>query len=134
VDLKVAKDKAATALLQLQNEPHVCLIGLWAYNPPAILSAVKDAGKQGKVHIVGFDEMENTLLGIKEGQVYGTVVQQPYSFGYESVKLMTALAKGDRTGLPKDGIMYVPHLVIKKDNVREFHRKLNETLRRPAPE
>src|SRR5262249_18294851 len=42
VDLKVAKDKAATALIQLQNEPNVCLIGLWAYNPPEILSAVKD--------------------------------------------------------------------------------------------
>src|SRR5262249_14401450 len=62
VDTKVAKDKAATALVQLQNEPNICLIGLWAYNPPAILSAVKDAGKQGKVHIVGFDEGENTLI------------------------------------------------------------------------
>ncbi len=128
VDLKVAKDKAATALLQLQSEPNICLIGLWAYNPPAILSAVKDANKQGKVHIVGFDEMENTLLGIKEGHVYGTVVQQPFEFGYQSVKLLTALAKGDRSGLPADGIKYIPHLVIKKDNVETFHQNLKKLL------
>jgi ribose transport system substrate-binding protein len=128
VDLKVAKDKAATALLQLQNEPNVCLIGLWAYNPPAILSAVKDANKQGKVHIVGFDEMENTLIGIKEGHIHGTVVQQPFEFGYQSVKLLTALAKGDRSGVPADGIKYIPHLVIKKDNVETFHQNLKKLL------
>jgi ribose transport system substrate-binding protein len=128
VDLKVAKDKAANALIQLQNESDVCLIGLWAYNPPAILSAVKDANKQGTVHIVGFDEMENTLIGIKDGYIHGTVVQQPFMFGYESVKLMTALARGDRSGLPKDGIKHVPHRVIKKDNVEEFHQKLKELL------
>src|SRR5262249_22379930 len=128
VDLKVAKDKAATALVQLQNEPNVCFIGLWAYNPPAILSAVKDANKQGKVHIVGFDEMENTLEGMKAGYIHGTVVQQPFRFGYDSVKLMTALAKGDRSGVPANGIIYVPHLIIKKDNVEEFHKNLNKLL------
>jgi ribose transport system substrate-binding protein len=130
VDLKVAKDKAASALVQLQNEPNVCLIGLWAYNPPAILSAVKDAGKQGKVHIVGFDEMDNTLVGIKDGYVYATVVQQPFEFGYESVKMMTALARGDRSVVPADGIKYIPHKVIKKDNVAEFHQNLKRLLGR----
>jgi ribose transport system substrate-binding protein len=133
VDLKVAKDKASTALVQLQNEPHVCLVGLWAYNTPIILSAVKDANKQGKVNIVGFDEMENTLLGVKEGYIYGTVVQQPFQFGYESVKLLTELSKGDKSRLPANGIFYIPHVVIKKDNVDEFHIRLNKQLGRPAP-
>jgi ribose transport system substrate-binding protein len=128
VDQKKAKDNAADALTQLRNEPDVCLVGLWAYNPPAILSAAKDAGKAGKVRIVAFDENENTLIGIKEGHVYGTIVQQPFEFGYQSVKLMTALAGGDRSGLPSNGIMYVPHLVIKKDNVEEFHQRLNHLL------
>lgn len=127
-DQKKAKDNAADALTRLQNEPNVCLVGLWQYNPPAILSAVKDAGKVGKVHIVGFDEHENTLLGIKEGSVYGTIVQDPYMFGYESIKLLAALAKGDRSGLPKDGIMHIPHKIIKKDNVEAFHQELNKRM------
>jgi ribose transport system substrate-binding protein len=128
VDFKKAKDNAADALTKLQDEPHVCLIGLWQYNPPTILSAVKDAGKQGRVRIVGFDEHDNTLLGIKEGHIYGTVVQQPFEFGYQSVKLMAELAKGNRSGLPADGTRHVPHLIIKKDNVEEFHKKLNTLL------
>jgi ribose transport system substrate-binding protein len=126
VDQKKAKDNAADALTQLRDQPNVCLVGLWAYNPPAILSAVKDAGKVGKVKIVGFDENENTLQGVKEGQIHGTIVQQPYEFGYQSVKLMTSLARGDKSGLPPDGIMYVPHLIIKKENVEEFHQRLKQ--------
>jgi ribose transport system substrate-binding protein len=124
-----AKDNAADVLTKLGDRPNVCLVGLWAYNPPAILSAVKDAGKQGKVHIVGFDEMENTLLGIKEGHIYATVVQQPFEFGYRSVKLMASLVRDPQgTPVPADGIMHVPHKIIKKDNVEEFHRQLRKML------
>jgi ribose transport system substrate-binding protein len=126
VDQKKAKDNVADALTQLRNQPSVCLVGLWAYNPPAILSAVKDAGRVGKVKIVGFDENDNTLQGIKEGQIHGTIVQQPFEFGYQSVKLMTSLARGDKSGLPPDGIIYVPHLTIKKENVEEFHQRLKQ--------
>lgn len=128
VDLKKAKDNAADALTKLRDEPNVCLIGLWQYNPPTMLSAVRDAGKLGKVHIVGFDEHDDTLIGIKEGHVFATVVQQPYKFGYESVKLMTALAQGDSSGVPTNGIMYIPHLVITKKNVDTFHQDLNKLV------
>ena len=41
------------------------LVGLWSYNGPAILNAVKDAGKVGKVKIVSFDEEDETLTGVK---------------------------------------------------------------------
>jgi ribose transport system substrate-binding protein len=128
VDTRKAKDNAADAITKLAEEKNVCLVGLWQYNPPAILSAVKDASKLGKIKIVGFDEHDNTLIGIKEGHIDGTVVQQPFEFGYQSVKLMAQLAKGDKSGLPKDGILYIPHIVITKDNVEEFHKKLNGLL------
>src|ERR1700730_7386486 len=38
VDQKKAKDNAADALTQLRDQSNVCLVGLWAYNPRAILS------------------------------------------------------------------------------------------------
>lgn len=125
-----AKVKASTALVQLQNEPNVCMVGLWAYNPPAILSAVKNAGKQGKVKIVAFDEMENTLQGIKDGLIVGSIVQQPYQFGYQSVKLLSELARGDKSHVPANGIMDVPFLVLKKDNVEEFHANLKKLTKK----
>ena len=102
------------------------LVGLWAYNPPAILAAVKEADKQGKVAIIGFDEDEATLQGIKDGHIHGTIVQQPFEFGYQSVRLLAALARGDKSVLPDGGVMLVPHKVIKQDNVEEFHSQLNQ--------
>ena len=124
-----AKDNAADVLTQLQGDDKVCLIGLWAYNPPAILSAVKSAHREGKVKIVGFDEDEITLQGIKDGNIYATVVQQPFEFGYQSVRLMAALAKDPKAPLPKevkDGIWNIPHKVINKENVEAFHKQLKE--------
>jgi ribose transport system substrate-binding protein len=109
-----AKENAVDAVTALQKEKNVCLVGLWAYNPPAILSAVKDKDMVGRMNIVGFDEDTATLQGIDEGAIYGTIVQQPFLFGYESVKMMAALARGDRSKLPPSGIRHVPHMVITK--------------------
>jgi ribose transport system substrate-binding protein len=128
VSRQKSNDQAADALTALQGEDNVCFVGLWAYNPPSIYSAVQQAGKQGKVKIVGFDEDEKTLLGIKNGHIFATVVQQPYLFGYESVKMMAALARGDRSALPPNGLQYVPHKIINKENVEEFHKDLKAKL------
>ncbi len=107
-----AVQNAADALLQLRNEANVCLVGLWAYNPPAILTAVKDAEKLGKVKIVGFDENPVTLKGIEDGHIHATIVQDPFNFGYESVKAMAELAKGGKYTGAK--LRAVPHRVVTK--------------------
>ncbi len=115
-----------------------CLIGLWEYNPPAILKAVRSAGKEGKVAIVGFDENDETLEGIKQGVVVGTVVQDPFNFGYRAVKILAGLAKGDNSVLEAEkpdaeGRIFVPHRVITKENVEAFHKELNERKGKAAP-
>jgi len=123
-----AKENTVNALTELQGESNVCLVGLWAYNPPAILSAVKDKDVAGKVKIVGFDEDPTTLSGVAEGHIAATVVQQPFLFGYESVKLLADLAEGNRSKLPENGVRYVPHRVITKENVAEFRDDLDKML------
>ncbi len=139
VDQGKAKDNAADMLTQMADEKNIVMVGLWAYNPPAILEAVKAVKKEGQVKIIGFDEDDNTLQGIAEGQVQATVVQQPFEFGYQSVKLMAELAQNSKAPLPKeavDGVLYVPHRVIKKDNVEDFRKKLKEMMesaKQPAP-
>jgi ribose transport system substrate-binding protein len=108
-----AEDNASDALIALASEKNLCMVGLWAYNPPAILNAAKKQNKLGQVKIVGFDENDETLKGVADGQIYATVVQDPYHFGTEAVKLMAKLAKGEKfTG---DPIHYVPHRVVNKD-------------------
>jgi ribose transport system substrate-binding protein len=108
-----AETNATDALIQLAAEKEICMVGLWAYNPPAILNAAKKQNKLGQVKIIGFDENDETLQGVANGQIFATVVQDPYHFGVEAVKLMATLAKGDKfTG---DPIHYVPHRVVTKD-------------------
>jgi ribose transport system substrate-binding protein len=103
-----------------------CLCGLWSYNTPAIISAVKDAKKEGKIPIVGFDEEDDTLQGVKDGFIHATVVQQPYQFGYQSVKILTALARGEDAGIPPSKVIEVPTKIIKKDNVDAFWSELKQ--------
>lgn len=104
----------------------VCMVGLFAYNPPAILSALQDAGKVDKVKVVGFDEQDGTLQGIKDGHIIGTVVQQPFEFGYQSVKMMADLLGGGKPEIPASKQIIVPTKVIQKAEVDEFWAKLKE--------
>ena len=118
-----AKSNAADTLVKYSDV--AALVGLWSYNGPAIVSAVKDAGKIGQVKIVCFDEEDDTLAGIRSGAIYATVVQQPYEFGYQSVKLMAKILSGDKSGIPASKQIYVETKIIKKDNVDEFTTRLN---------
>jgi ribose transport system substrate-binding protein len=120
-----AKQNAVAAVKDLKEEPNVCMIGLWAYNPPAILSAVRDKELLGKIKIVGFDENAETLQGIADGHILGTVVQNPYQFGFQSVKLMAALAKGDKSTVPSDGMMPIDFRIITKDGGKDYPETKN---------
>jgi ribose transport system substrate-binding protein len=100
------------------------LIGLWSYNGPAILSAVRDAGRIGQVKIIAFDEDDETLTGVKSGAIVGTVVQQPYEFGYRSMTLLARALDGDRSGIPASHQVFIPTQVIRQNTVDAFRTKL----------
>jgi ribose transport system substrate-binding protein len=104
----------------------VGLVGLWSYNGPAILNAVKESNKTGQVKIIAFDEEDDTLAGVKEGAIFATVVQQPYEFGYQAIKLMHQYLKGDKSFIPANKLVLVPTLIIKQDNVVPFTQKINQ--------
>jgi ribose transport system substrate-binding protein len=104
------------------------LVGLWSYNGPAILNAVREAGRIGRVRIVAFDEADETLAGIKEGAIHATVVQQPYEFGYQAIMRMAQAVRGDRSFIPESKQIIVPTLTVNRANVDEFITRIN-TLR-----
>lgn len=122
-DLVRAKANAADALVN--HSDLAGMVGLWAYNGPAILSAVKEANKTDKVKIVAFDEQDETLSGIKDGSIYATVVQQPFEFGYRSMEMMSKILNGDKSQIPASKQIFVPTKAIKKDNVEQFTKDLN---------
>ncbi len=86
VDFAKARKNAENTLTA---HPDVAaLVGLWEYNPPQILNALESAGKLGQIKTVGFDENFATLRAIDEGNCQGTVCQNPYVFGYDSMKIL----------------------------------------------
>lgn len=119
-----AKRNAADALTRHPDLD--CMVGLWGYNPPACLSAVQDAGLVGKVKIIGFDEYDATLQGILDGAIYAAVIQQPFEFGYQSVKYLKALIDGDKSVIPESGVLDIPHQVVRKDNAQAIWDNLKK--------
>lgn len=106
------------------------LVGLWSYNTPQIVEAVRAAGKTGAVKVIGFDEDPVTLRGIQDGIVEATVVQQPYEFGYQSMKLLAKYIEGDKSFIPANHLMIIPTKVIDSSNVADFSKKMKELLQK----
>jgi len=114
----VCKQKAADALNAFPNVD--AMVGLFEYNPPAIYQALKQAGRLGEVKIIGFDENELTLQAIKDGDCVGTVVQNPYMYGYESMRVLKAILDGDNSVVPDSKFIDIPARAITASNVDEF--------------
>jgi ribose transport system substrate-binding protein len=105
-----------------------CMVGLFAYNPPLILEALSQSNKLGKVKLVAFDEDDATLDGIEKGSVYGTVVQDPYMYGYKSVEVLSGLLNGKPAAVGADKFLDIPARKILKENVGTFRTELKTRL------
>jgi ribose transport system substrate-binding protein len=127
-DADPSRAKANAEDVIAANKDVAGLVGLWAYNGPAILEAVRGAGKAGTIRIVCFDEMEATLQGVLDGHIHATIVQQPYKFGYESVRVLSLLVRGDNSVIPEGKVLDVPTKSITRENVRAFWDELKRLL------
>lgn len=133
LEIRTDETDRAKAIANVQDAlvryPDVaCFVGLWSYNGPAILNGVKDSGRLDSVKIVCFDEEEETLQGVKDGHIYGTVVQRPFEFGYQSVKLLKELADGNAANVPPSKQLFIPTISITKDNVDAFWAELKSLV------
>src|SRR5690349_22397412 len=52
--------------------------------------------------------------------VVATVVQNPYEYGYQSIKILDSLHKGDKSAVPAGKFVDIPARVIDKANVDAF--------------
>jgi ribose transport system substrate-binding protein len=125
-DADLAKAKANVADVLVGRPEVTGLVGLWSYNGPAIHNAVKDASKLGHIQIVCFDEDDQTLQGVKDGHIFGTVVQQPYGFTYDAVRRMVLFLRGDVGQAPENSRLTFPTQIVKKDNVDQYWSELKK--------
>jgi ribose transport system substrate-binding protein len=123
-DYARAKANAQDAMASVPDL--ACMVGLFAYNAPQCMEAAKEAGKIGMMKIVSFDEQDAVLQGIIDGTVVGTISQQPYFYGFESVRILNGLANGDKSVLPPGGFLEVPIVEVTKPNVEKFRTDLKK--------
>lgn len=121
-DFAAAKSQVEDAIARYPDVG--CMVGLFAYNAPGILEAVRGADKLDKIKVVSFDEDDRTLQAIQDGHCYGTIVQNPYMYGYKSVEVLLKLAAGDDSVIPDDKFINIPARIIKKADVKEFWDEL----------
>ena len=107
------------------------MVGLWSYNGPAILQALRAENLLGNIKIVCFDDEPATLAGIKDGAIYGTVAQQPFEYGYQAIQAAAKILKGDRSVVPESKTILVPTIVIQSKDLEEYSKKMNELLGSP---
>jgi len=119
-DYAKAKSNAEEAIETHKETGLDCMVGLFAYNIPNCLEAVKAADKLGQIKLVSFDEHDSVLEAIKSGHVQGTVSQQPWKYGYESVRVLKSLLDNDHSVIPENKFIEIPFLSVTKENVDDF--------------
>jgi ribose transport system substrate-binding protein len=97
MDLSKARDNVRTALV---NHPDLAvLVGIWAYNAPAIAEVVQERGVRERVSVVTFDAQAAAIERMAAGQIDAMVVQNPFEMGVQAVRLLLAMHSGDEAVL-----------------------------------
>jgi len=111
-------DEMEKAVAYTENalEAHPDIKGFFccnASNPIGCARAVKTAGKTGQVHIVGMDDMPETIQFMKDGVIDGIKMQRQWEIGYWAIVYMVALNQGHT--VPREH--YIGSVLITKEDL-----------------
>ncbi len=123
-----AKAKANIEDVMTRHPGLDLVTGLFEYNSTLAVEVFRQAGKAGQIKLAAFDEGAEVINGIRQGIVLGTVVQDPYGYGSESIKVLHALTQGRLDALPVGGSMNIPARTITAENVEAFWSDLQAKL------
>ena len=115
-------DKGDVAYTQAQDfmnaNPNLVGIYVTAGGPFGAAAAVKDAGKAGKVWVVSFDFVDETMQYVQEGVIYATIGQDPFAQGHDpAIRLYNFLVA---QVLPQCGALITRADAVTKDNISEY--------------
>ncbi len=124
-DDKQCEENIRSALADHDNL--ACFVGLNARHAPILLKVLKEEGKLGKIKLVTFDTLPETLDGIEQGSISATIAQDPYKYGYEAISMLDSICRGDARFLPVvgRGAIHVSVEPIKGDNLASFRERSN---------
>jgi len=118
MDITVNKTEAL-----LEAHPDLTAIfAVSAEGAPGAATVIKEQGKTGKIIVAGFDDLPETLIGIRSDIVSFCLAQRTYKMGWLSVEMLLDAIHGKP--LPK--VVDTGVLIITKDNVDTYMQDMKK--------
>jgi ribose transport system substrate-binding protein len=105
---------------------HPNLRGIFAANVVSgdgVTTAVREAGKSGKIKLVEFDAEPLQVQALRQGTIDALIAQDPYTIGHLGVKLAYLWVTGHRTGIKKHygtGEAIITRANVNNPKIRRF--------------
>jgi len=94
MDKSRARDNVRNAIAN--HKDLVALVGIWAYNAPAIAQVVAETKTRDKYTVITFDAQGVAIEEMSKGNIDAMVVQNPFDMGLQSVRLLKAMLLDDQ--------------------------------------
>ena len=119
------QDKGDIAYTQTQDfmtaHPNLSGIYVTAGGPFGAAAAVNDAGMAGKIKIISYDFVDETMEYVAKGVITGTIGQDPFAQGHDpAIRLFNYLVAGE---VPPAGRLLTRADFVTKDNIDQFWKK-----------
>jgi ribose transport system substrate-binding protein len=116
------EDKGDIAYRQAQDfmtaNPDLAGIYVTAGGPFGAAAAVEDAGMGGKIKIISYDFVDETMEFVKKGVITGTIGQQPFAQGHDpAIRLFNYLVAGV---VPPAARLLTRADFVTQDNIDQF--------------
>lgn len=123
-----AQAAAGPLLVKIKDEAD----GVFAVNESAatgLLNAMRSQNLNKKIRLVAFDSSEPLLQAVEEGDVSGTIVQDPYRMGYLGVWVLVRSLEGEEVGQGGKNLTTGEYLLTKENlNTTETRERFEPAL------
>lgn len=122
----VSKAASITSTTATNNPDLVGVFGAETNNTQGALTGVREAGKTGKVKVVGFDTSDPIVAALKDGSLTGTVVQFPRGEGSVGVQSAVDAMQGKQVPRQQsaDSIFVTPE-TVDSDKAKQYIYDVN---------
>jgi len=105
-DNDTASLAAQVTLAELQKNPGiVAIFATNLFSAEGAATGIRQAGKAGKVKVIGFDAEPDEITALQQGTVQALIAQSPYTIGTDAVDQAVAALSGKPT-TPKIGTKF----------------------------
>ena len=107
-----SRDKAQGIL-----QAHPDLVGFFGTDDDSVIAIADEVAAKGlDTVVVGVDSSPDVLSLIEDGKIAGSIVQNPFNMGYQTVELLVAASKGEE---PAEKEVVSESLWVTKDNMND---------------